>query len=204
MSIKAFLDLFQKHPEMKAFHINDLSLLLNQKKEVLQVELHRMTGKGIVQRLANGYYANPFSPPSLDEVSMILKKPSYISMETALNKYGILPQTVYAYTMVTTDHPYSFNALGTVFEYHQVQPVYFFGYQEKTQHAFIADPEKALLDLIYLRHFKRSKQKRQLMYSQLDNMILDELHASRLRQYAKKMGLGNHLEKHFPFLLQTA
>jgi predicted transcriptional regulator of viral defense system len=203
MSIKAFLELFQKHPEMKAFHVNELSLFLNQKKEVLQVELHRMTKKGMVQRLANGYYANPFHPPSLDEVSMILKKPSYISMETALNKYGILPQTVYVYTMITTDHPHTFKALGTIFEYHQVQPKYFFAYQEKIQHTFIADPEKALLDLIYLRHFKKNNHQRQLIYSQLDNMVLDEIRRNKLMQYAKKMGLGTHLEKHFPFLVQA-
>ena len=200
MSIKAFLELFQNHPEMKTFHVNELALYLDQKKEVIQVELHRLTQKGIVQRLANGYYANPFYLPSLDEISMILKKPSYISMETALNKHGILPQTVYTYTMVTTNHPHHFEALGTVFEYHQVQPEYFFGYQETIQHAFVADPEKALLDPIYIRHFKKSKEERQLIYSQLDNMILGGIRRSRLLRYAKKMKLSTHLEKHFPFL----
>jgi predicted transcriptional regulator of viral defense system len=201
MSIKSFLELFQNHPEIKIFHINELALYLDQKKEVIQVELHRLTKKGILQRLANGYYANPFHQPSLDEISMMLKKPSYISMETALNKHGILPQTVYTYTMITTDHSHQFKALHTVFEYHQIQPQYFFGYQTALDKIFIADPEKALLDLVYLRHFKISKEKRHLIYSQLDNMLLDEIKKNKLLQYAKKMNLTNHLKKHFSFLM---
>jgi predicted transcriptional regulator of viral defense system len=200
MSIKAFFELFQTHPEMTLFHVNDLALFLGQKKEVIQIELHRMTKKGLLQRLANGYYANPFHPPSIDYVSMVLKKPSYISMETALNKYGILPQTVYHYTMITTDHPHVFTAMDTIFEYHQVQPKYFFAYQEKFPLTFIAEPEKALLDLIYLRHFKKNKSQRSLIFSLLDNMLLDEIRRPKLLQYARQMGLSAHLEKHFSFL----
>lgn len=202
MSTKTFIDLFQKHPEMTVFHLADFSLLLNKHQETLRVELNRLKKRGLVTHLANGYYANPFHPPSLDYVAMVLKKPSYISMEIALNKFGILPQTVYLYTMVTTQLPYQYEAMDTIFEYHQIQANSFFGFRETAPQVYMAEPEKALLDLIYLRYYKQKKSNRYVTLSLLDNMDFNTLKQSKLIRYAKDMNLYSYIEKHFSVLLK--
>lgn len=201
MSTKAFIDLFHQHPEMTVFHLNDLSLLLGINKAKLQVELYRMKKRGVVKPLANGYYANPFHLPSLEYVAMILKKPSYISLETALNKYGLLPQTVFLYSMVTTQFPHQYEALDTVFEYHHIQASYFFGFQEMTPQIFMAEPEKALLDLIYLKVFKQKRDNRYVTLSLIDNMDFSTLNQSKFSRYAKQMHLSTFIKKYIEPIL---
>ena len=79
---------------------------------------------------------------------------SYVSLQSALAYYGLIPEYVAQTLSVTTQRPARWcNALGD-FRFQHLAPHLFFGYQQESfpsgQEAFIALPEKALLDLVHL------------------------------------------------------
>ena len=79
---------------------------------------------------------------------------SYVSLQSALAFYGMIPEHVPVTTSVTTNRPARWKTPLGVFDFHHVQVDFFYGcifadLGEKQQ-AFIATPEKALLDLVYL------------------------------------------------------
>lgn len=201
MSSENYIDLLKNHSEIPIFHVNDFEILLNQKKEVIRVELVRMVKKGLLSKLTNGFYANPFSYPSLDQIAMYLKKPSYISLEKALNIHGIIPQTVYTYTLVTVNSPHTYSVNRNIFEYHHIQLSYFFGFQKSNQNIYLADPEKALLDFLYFRYFREKIANRTMVLSMFDDMDFDIIIKSRFLYYAKRMGLKENILTNFSELL---
>ena len=78
--------------------------------------------------------------------------PSYVSMETALRYYGLIPERILAVRSMTTKHTRSFdNAVGR-YEYvccnNQVFPIGIRMVSEADSSFLIACPEKALYDLL--------------------------------------------------------
>jgi len=71
-----------------------------------------------------------------------------------LDWHGLIPEEVPVTTNVTTKRPGFYNTPLGSFQFHHVKTELFWGYREARfedgQVAFIADPEKALLDLCYL------------------------------------------------------
>ena len=121
-------------------------------------QLDRWVKAGKVVQLRRGYYmlgdpwrrkmVNPFF------VANRLKKASYVSLQSALAWYGMIPEYVPETTSVTTGRPEILqNPVGS-FSYQHVKRAWFMGYcQVKTDSdrlVFMATPEKALLDLLYL------------------------------------------------------
>jgi hypothetical protein len=77
-------------------------------------------------------------------------------LETALNIYGLVPDIPAIVTSVTTITPNVFNTPRGDFSYSVVKPELFFGYNKipeagNEQTYNLAEPEKALLDWMYLR-----------------------------------------------------
>jgi hypothetical protein len=111
--------------------------------------------KGKLIRLRNGMYAFAKEKENIkgEEIAAFIYEPSYLSLETALAWYGFIPEMVYAYISVTARINRQFvNDLGA-FLYRHLKPELFWGYTEiKTQHGhfLIAEPDKALLDYLYL------------------------------------------------------
>ena len=86
--------------------------------------------------------------------------PSYISLEFALSYNGVIPETVYEITSVTTKTTRRFEALGKVFSYRKIKRVAYTGYEIQKQKGLsfnIADAEKAFVDTNYLRLMNRQK-----------------------------------------------
>ena len=134
------------------FSLNDLTLSGH---NVLDYQLSLWTKKGHLIRLKNGLYAFSRDREKLrgEGVAFLLYQPSYLSLETALARYGFIPEIVYAYTSVTARTTRTFeNACGR-FIYRHVKSELFWGYvQMNTEHGpyLMAEPEKALLDYFYL------------------------------------------------------
>jgi predicted transcriptional regulator of viral defense system len=135
------------------FTTNDAAAALridgNHASQVLQ----RLARTRHVVRLARGRWALPerVQPFMLPE-ALTAPKPSYVSLYSALYHHGLIeqiPDVVYAITLAPTrrvDTPF-----GTV-SLHQAVPEFFFGYEvEPKTGVKIASPEKALLDVLYLR-----------------------------------------------------
>ena len=113
---------------------------------------------GKIIRLHKGLYTltEPYSKVTCEPFSVAnnLKQASYVSLHSALGWYGMIPEFVPTVTSITTGRPQTIETPLGRFEFRHVSNKYFWGYQQVElkagQTVFIARPEKALLDLIYL------------------------------------------------------
>lgn len=122
-------------------------------------QLSRWTSAGRLYRLRRGVYAlaPPYHKvkPHPFVVANALVRGSYVSLQAALAHYGLIPEYTPLVTSVTTGRPGRWETpLGT-HEFRHVKTAWFHGYQRLDvgggQWAFVAVPEKALLDLVYLQ-----------------------------------------------------
>jgi len=85
-------------------------------------------------------------------ISNKIYNPSYVSLELALNHYGIIPEAVLHHTSITTLKTAKFDTDLGVFSYKSIKPELFWGY-EIVEHdnigIKIADFEKTILDYLY-------------------------------------------------------
>jgi len=87
-------------------------------------------------------------------VANMVKRASYVSLQSALSHYGLIPEYVPYVTNVTTGRPETiFSSIGN-FIFKHIKTALFHSYKYielgEGQSAFIASPEKSLLDLLYL------------------------------------------------------
>ena len=179
MTLKDWLVFFKKHKDIKIFYWHHLKLFTGMKPPTLRMSLKRLNEKKVIQRICRSYYANPFNLPSLEEISSIIYPPSYISLESALSRWGVLSQIPQILTCVTTKLPQKFTTPFGDIEYHQVKKGYFWGFIQEGNY-FMAEPEKALLDYIYLKKEKNLKK----TFSELD---LKSFNLSKLKSFAKRL-----------------
>lgn len=119
-------------------------------------KISELEKSGTLIRLKKGMYVvSPKESGKLVSVELIanhLYGPSYVSKESALRYYGLIPESVYTIQSMTTKHSREFkNSLGK-FEYIQSAKEYFpIGIKQEIKDStsfLIACPEKALCDLI--------------------------------------------------------
>ena len=121
-------------------------------------QLSRWVASGRLIQLRRGLYtlAAPYatSPPDPLAVASRLRVPSYVSLQTALSYHGVIPESAPVVTSVTTNRPGRLETPLGAFLYRHIKRALFWGYREvddgEGQKAFVAVPEKALLDLFYL------------------------------------------------------
>lgn len=155
----------------------------------LKVQLSRWEKSGKIIQLKRSVYvlAKAYRKMDIYEpyVAGVLKKPSYISMEKALEYYGLIPEAVMVYTSVTTKRPGRFETKLGTFDYRHVKESLFWGYESASlnkQTAFFASPEKALLDYFYLK--ERNISADYLKEMRLQNT--EKINPDKLFQYAEK------------------
>ena len=109
--------------------------------------------KGYIQKIIKGYYL--FSEVDIDEsmLSVIankIYKPSYISFETAMSHYRLIPESIYMITSASTRRTYLFETSLARFSYRSIKPALFFGYSILPGGIKMAFMEKAILDYFYI------------------------------------------------------
>lgn len=151
-------------------------LFTGEESSSINVQLSRWEQKGELVRLKRGIYK--LAGREVDEmvVAGILYKPSYISLELALHYQGIIPGVVSTVTSVTTITSREFKNQMGVFSYSKIRPKLYFGFNKvqdskSKMYYQIAEPEKALLDWIYLRKIKDLEANR----VEVDNLDRDKL-----------------------------
>ena len=112
-----------------------------------------MEKRGILIRLKKDLYVNNHVDISKELIANHLYGVSYISLETALAYYGMIPERVYAVRSITTKRAKVFTTSLGYFEYKTVSADYFsIGLRQEiidNQYAFlIAEPTKAICDMI--------------------------------------------------------
>jgi len=187
MKVDEWLNFFKEHQGKKLFSLSDVAQLTGIPKSSLSVQLTRLVKAKVIQRASQVWYENPFNTPSAEEISMVLRHPAYISMEYALSKHGILSQSVYTLTLITTKPQYVYNTKEMVYEYHQISKSLFWGYQNN-ETVLAAEPEKALLDLIYIRCIKNKELNIDGIASLINDISTDEFDLEKIRRYSKSFG----------------
>jgi len=122
-------------------------------------QLSRWTRAGRLYQLRRGLYA--LAPPYQKVkphpflVANRMVRGSYVSCQSALAHYGLIPEHVPVVTNVTVARGGRWETPLGIYEFRHIKADLFRGYQlielSPGQRAFVASPEKALLDLIYLQ-----------------------------------------------------
>ena len=184
MKVNEWLGFFKQNQEKKLFSLSDITGLVDESKASLSVQLTRLVRSGLVVHPVRGWYENPFRPPTREETAMVIRYPSYLSMEYALSNTGVLSQSVFTLTLVTRKLPYTFRTDNCVYEYHQIRKDLYWGYRQEGTY-LTAEPEKALLDLIYLRAVRSREMNLESLRSLADDMDMAEIDVNKLHRYAE-------------------
>jgi len=122
--------------------------------------LTRWQKKGYIVKIRNGYYrfAQQKIRGDLDLFFMAnqIYRPSYISLESALRYYDLIPEGVFTITSVSTKKTQHFSTPDAEFSYRNIRRNLYIGYylQELPPYRFkIAYPSKAILDMLYLNPY---------------------------------------------------
>jgi len=135
-------------------------LLLSGNESVRQVrlQLSRWVKAGRLLQLRRGLYA--LAPtwrkvePHPFLIANRLHRGSYVSLQAALAWHGVIPEHVPVVTSVWPGRPETVRNLLGAFQFNHLADGLLFGYSRvevaPRQFAFVAAPEKALLDLVHL------------------------------------------------------
>ncbi len=173
MQFKKLIKNFQKLP---FFSFKEAMALSSDSPAQFKNQLSVWATAGKIERLRRGYYILSETyrkyEPSVYYISNYLYRPSYISLFTALQFYGLIPDAVAGIQAVTPLHGKEWPSSLGFFQYRFVKQDKFWGYREiagsvsgTPQNNFLlAEPEKALLDFFYLQEgqwpLERIKQMR--------------------------------------------
>lgn len=147
-------------------------------------QLSRWTNAGWLYQLRRGLYAlaPPFQKvkPHPFVIANRMVRGSYVSCQSALAFYGLIPEYVPTITSVSASRPARWETSLGIFEFRHLKANLLRGYRfldlGEGQKAFVAIPEKALLDLIHLHPGADSPAYlRELRLQNLEQLDLDEL-----------------------------
>lgn len=170
----------------------DLRQILGKSDDSRQALVKRAVQEGFLIRLRNDFF---LIQPHLKrevvdafEIAPILYGPSYISKESALQHHGWIPEAVAATTAATSNRSKQIETPIGLFSYcHVPVPAFHMGVSQ-SKLRMIADPWKAIADLIYTQ--KRS-------WSSLKSFCEDMRIESDIIQTSDQ-GLLVYLSDHYP------
>jgi predicted transcriptional regulator of viral defense system len=173
----------------------------------VEKQLSRWSRSGKLHQFRRGLYglAPPYqkTAPHPFLVANRFRLPSYVSLQSALEYHGLIPEATAVITSVTTGRPGRVQTpLGGLI-YRNVKKGLFFGFERMdlggSQAAFVARPEKALLDLIYLTpHGDDEAWLRQLRLQNLN--LLDKAELERMARASGSVKLERALHDLRPLL----
>ena len=153
MKFEELLRLVENEPVFES------SLLMAGKVDpaAIRLQLDRWVKRGRIIRLRRGLYQldRPYCKvqPHPFLLANRLKRASYVSCESALAYYGLIPENVPQVTSATTGRPERLSTPLGDFSFRHLKPAAFFAYRSLDREAAqvsLATPEKALLDQVYL------------------------------------------------------
>ena len=169
---------------LPAFNLNDVRKL---DPGFHRQQLNYWHNQGYIQPLAGGYYI--LADRVMDEMILFMVankiyEPSYVSLESALAYYEIIPETVLGVTSISSRKTKQYESTWGVFSYRSVKPQYMIGYEVIENipgiKFKIANLEKALLDYLYLNSkiqsmadFEGFRWNRDQLHDLLDHSIFN-------------------------------
>jgi len=162
--------------------------------EALRRQLSRWQNKGLIIKLRKGLYVlnehDRKIHPSRIFLANALCSPSYVSTEYALGYYDLIPEKIEDVTSVTTKNIKKFSNIFGTFIYQHLKTNLFFGFKEIQDEnklpVFIAEPEKAMLDFIYLNLSDFKDKDKNIFAESYRFQNLEILKKKKLSDYARK------------------
>lgn len=145
----------------------------------LRVALSRLVKQGRIIKLGHGWYTSDISRIDFERLAMDVCSGGYISFESVLAKSGVLSQQPMTVTVATRERGRNTVVGGRSILYRHIRSALFFGY-EKIGNVFVADTEKAFLDLAYLSLNGYAR----FDVEEIDLSLLDR---GKIREYLKKI-----------------
>jgi len=188
MKFNNFKSQYQKYPLILGRDIHfEKKTLQNERNQ-----LNRWVHNGLLIRLKRGVYVlneqDRRITPDTCFIANHLYDPSYVSLEYALAFYGMIPEAVKDITSITTRKTMTLHNEFGNYIYQHIKPDAFRGFSKMGNvkySFFMAAPEKALLDFLYLHlaEFDNNNIKNKLELSyRFQN--LDALNKEKLIKYS--------------------
>ncbi len=184
MIVLNFLD---KVKQLGIFSVADVEILF---PDLDKRRLFEWKKKGYIVKIRNEWYCLPEfleEPYSSWIIANLVHAPSYISLESALNYYNLIPEGVYMTTSVTTKRPLRIEMEGHNYSYSKIMTELFYGYTlfDATRYhrkIRIADFEKAIVDFFYFRsNYNTIKTISELRFN--EPVLRENLNTGRLFRY---------------------
>ncbi len=138
---------FKKKMKKNVFSVKEAHILcFDTTPNLVNLQLHQWKKSGDILSLKRGVYIFADTQPSSAEIAKALYSPCYFSLEYVLNFYGIMPETVFQYTLLTPKATRRFDTPFGIFNYQSIKKAAFFGFDDNT---LMAEKEKALVDYFY-------------------------------------------------------
>ena len=146
-------------------------------------KISELLKSGELQSVRRGLYIpGPEADLPVPEPFLIanhLRGPSYVTMESALSYWGLIPERVYEITSATLETSKTYSIEAGRFSFHHLSaPYYSFGIRSEKltslQVALVASPEKAVCDKIVLTSGVLLRSIPQTKAFLLDDMRMDE------------------------------
>ncbi len=142
--------------KLKDFEVVNSALINTYFPDFDSKRLNEWQKKGYIRKLIKSWYL--FSDVNITELSLfrwsnLLRKPSYISLESAFTYYGFIPEQSFEIKAVTSLKTIHYNILGKTFTYNTLSPTLLFGFKTilyNQKPICMARLEKAILDYLYL------------------------------------------------------
>jgi len=172
-----------KEKKLYIFSANNIRSLFGVSAVAASALLHRYKKRGFILQLKRGLYVFPDVLPPDVYIANKLYSPSYVSLEFALSYHGVIPETVYEITSVTTKATRRFETLGKTFSYRKIKKTAYTGYEIQKQQGLsfnIASAEKAFVDINYLRLMNSQKP--------ISRFNKEKINPEKALRYAKLFG----------------
>lgn len=153
--------------------------------------LNEWQKKGYLQKIVNKWYI--FKEIHVDElllfrISNCIYRPSYISLQSALSYYQLIPEGLYQQQAITTLKTQRYATVQGNFMFRNMKPTLYFGYKIIHHHSLpilIADMEKALLDYFYLTPSLNTTEAFEALRLN-DAVLREKLDWNKLQEYASE------------------
>lgn len=176
---------FRKNFSIPLFTTQDIRLLA---ADITPSQLTLWQKQEYLTKIRGGVYVFNDAKINLtpEELSAVVVEPSYISLETALSHYNLIPEMVFATTCITTKNTREHQTYLGRMSYSHIKQELFFGYipvQGAIRSYNLAIPEKALLDYFYLHPQYRDEA--DIEGLRIEKSLFTGLNRKLLYQYAK-------------------
>jgi len=176
IDLVGILQRFARDHKKRVFSLREIATLAGVSRAAAGMTLIRAEKRGVVWRVLN-LWINRLDPPELLEIALSLPSPSYLSFEGALYRHGLLSQSPRgALTLATTGRPRRIETPGGILQFIHLKNPLFFGFNAER----IAFPEKAWLDLLYIRGRRGRKN------PITETVYLDRLNKARLASFERR------------------